>query len=193
MKSIVIFCGSSSGKNPAFVEKAFELGKKLAQESIQVIYGGAKVGVMGAVAEGCLEHGGEVIGVLPHFLSSKEVRHQHLTQMIMVESMHERKMTMNELSDGVIALPGGFGTMEELFEMLTWAQLGLHQKPIGILNVDGYYDHLFRFFDQMIHDGLLHEKFNSMVLKSDSMDDLLAQMRNYEPIEVPKWLDKDET
>lgn len=193
MKSIVVFCGSSSGKNHAYVEIAYELGKTLAQQGIKLIYGGAQVGVMGAVAQGCLDNNGEVIGVLPHFLSAKEIRHSELTEMIMVDSMHERKMKMHELSDGIIALPGGFGTMEELFEMLTWAQLGLHQNPIGILNIDGYYDHLFRFFEHMTQEKLLKDKYNTLVLKSNSINDLLKQMHNYQPIEVEKWIDKDNT
>ena len=193
MKSIVVFCGSSPGKNPEICEIAHNLGKKLAEEKIRVIYGGAQAGVMGAVANGCLENGGEVIGALPHFLSAKEIRHHALTEMFMVDSMHERKMKMNELSDGVIALPGGFGTLEELFEMLTWAQLGLHQKPIGILNIAGYFNHLFQFFEVMMSENLLKEKYRSLVLKSAEIGDLLLQIRNFQPIELEKWMKNEET
>ena len=137
MKSVTVFCGSSMGTDPIYKSQAFLLGKTLAQQNIKLIYGGAKVGLMGAVADGALSENGKVIGVLPHFLGTKEIAHESLTELIRVESMHERKTKMSELSEGVIALPGGFGTLEELFEMLTWGQLGLHQKPIGILNKIG--------------------------------------------------------
>src|SRR5687768_1380717 len=137
MKSVAIFCGSSSGSDSIYYSQAAMLGKILAHRKIQIVYGGAKVGLMGAVADGALKEGGKVIGVLPNFLKSKEIAHTGLTDLILVESMHERKLKMHELSDGIIALPGGFGTLEELFEMLTWSQLGLHKKPIGLLNING--------------------------------------------------------
>jgi uncharacterized protein (TIGR00730 family) len=136
MKSVTVFCGSSSGSNSVYATQAMLLGTALAHRKIRLIYGGAKIGLMGIIADAVLKEGGEVVGILPQFLSSKEIAHRGLTQLIMVDSMHERKTKMHELSDGVIALPGGFGTLEELFEMLTWAQLGLHQNPIGLLNVD---------------------------------------------------------
>src|SRR4030095_3484794 len=139
MKRITVFCGSSLGNGTNFRTQATLLGQVLAKRNIELVYGGANVGLMGAVADGVLSEGGKVIGVLPNFLKSKEIAHEQLTELILVDSMHERKTKMNELCDGVIALPGGFGTLEEFFEMLTWAQLGLHKKPIAILNIDGFY------------------------------------------------------
>jgi uncharacterized protein (TIGR00730 family) len=191
MKRITVFCGSSSGNKDIYRAYALQLGQTLAKQNIGLVYGGAKVGLMGAVADGCLQEGGKVIGVLPTFLGSKEIAHDGLTELIMVESMHERKTKMNELCDGVIALPGGFGTMEELFEMLTWAQLGLHGKPIGLLNVDGFYDHLVAMIESMVDNGLLKEINQSMLLVSDSIDKLLDQMKNYKAPAVGKWITKE--
>src|SRR5579871_5059480 len=139
MKRIVVFCGSSSGTDGVYAEQAYMTGATLAKLGIGLVYGGARVGLMGAVADGALAHGGEVIGVLPRFLSGKEIGHEGLTDLVLVDTMHERKMKMHDLSDGVITLPGGFGTMEEMFEMLTWGQLGIHRKPIGLLNIAGFY------------------------------------------------------
>lgn len=192
MKQVVVFCGSSSGNDPAYMAEAYQLGKTLALQNIGVVYGGAKVGLMGAVAQGSLDNGGSVIGVLPHFLSAKEIRHDGLSEMIMVETMHQRKAKMDELSDGIITLPGGFGTMEELFEMLTWAQLGLHKKPIGILNINGYYDELLALIDLMVNKQLLKPINRSMVLVADNINDLLDQMNQYKAPDVPKWIDKTE-
>ena len=192
MNSITIFCGSNSGTDPVFTNQALALGQTLAQLDIQVVYGGAKIGMMGAVADAALSSGGKVIGVIPWFLRKKEVAHEHLTELIMVESMHERKMKMHELSDGVIALPGGFGTLEELFEMLTWAQLGLHKKPIGILNIAGFYDALSALIQTMTDLGFLKESNRKMLLISDDIEDLLSQMKNYVAPEVGKWIEKEE-
>jgi uncharacterized protein (TIGR00730 family) len=180
MKSIAVFCASSRGVNDLYFDAAKKAGGTIALESIRVVFGGSKLGLMGAVADGALEKGGEVIGVLPTFMRKKELEHKGLTELIFVESMHERKLKMNDLSQGVIALPGGFGTFEELFEMLTWAQLGLHTKPIGILNVSGYYDKLLEMFEHMSESGLLRESCKEMVLVSEDMNDLLSKMRNYE-------------
>ncbi|WP_264554056.1 TIGR00730 family Rossman fold protein [Flavobacterium sp. N2038] len=192
MKSITVFCASSFGTEKIYEEQAVALGKTLAQQNIQLIYGGANVGLMGAVADGALNAGGTVIGVLPDFLRSKEIAHKGLTELILVESMHERKTKMNDLCDGVIALPGGFGTLEELFEMLTWAQLGLHKKPIAILNVNGYYDALLELLKTMTEKGLLKEANQKMLLVSPDIDDLLNQMKNYTPPAVGKWINKEE-
>lgn len=191
MKSISVFCGSSSGTDIEFQTTASELGRKLASENIRLVYGGAKVGLMGAVANGALERSGTVIGVLPVFLKAKEIAHNGLTELILVETLHERKTRMNDLSDGVIALPGGFGTLEEYFEMLTWGQLGLHEKPMGILNVNGYYDELFSFLDSMVNKGLLKESNRKMILISNNMDDLLAKMRAYKAPQGSKWIRKE--
>ncbi len=188
MKRITVFCGSSLGNNDIYQLQATLLGKTLAKQNIELVYGGAKIGLMGAVAEGALNSGGKVIGVLPKFLRSKEIAHEGLTQLILVDSMHERKTKMNELSDGVIALPGGFGTLEELFEMLTWGQLGLHQKPIAILNINGFYDSLMALLQTMVDKGLLKEVNQKMLLTSDNINDLLNKMRNYIAPVVGKWI-----
>lgn len=180
MKSICVYCASGIGKNPIYGETAYETGKLLATYGIEVVYGGAKIGVMGKLAEGALDHKGKVIGIIPDFLKTKEIAHDGLQELITVETMHERKALMQEKSDGFIALPGGFGTMEELFEILTWAQLDLHRKPIGILNVNGYYDALIQLIEHMIQEGLLKEQYRKMVLVSDSIEDLVSQMNLYE-------------
>ncbi|MCE3225746.1 MAG: Rossman fold protein family [Bacteroidetes bacterium] len=192
IKRIVVFCGSSPGTEKKFEEQAYELGKTLARRKIGLVYGGAKVGLMGAVANGALESGGEVIGVLPNFLKSKEIAHANLTQLIMVESMHERKLKMHELSDAVITLPGGFGTMEEFFEMLTWGQLGLHKKPIAILNVNGFYDELLSLVQTMVNKGFLKKLNQDMLLSSDNINDLLGKIISYKAPEVGKWISKEE-
>src|SRR3954462_563328 len=163
MKSITVFCGSSFGTEEIYKEQAVLLGQTLAKQNIKLIYGGANVGLMGAVADGVLNAGGEAIGVLPNFLRSKEIAHLGLTELILVESMHERKTKMSDLCEGVIALPGGFGTLEELFEMLTWAQLGLHKKPIAILNTNGFYDSLIELTKTMVEKGLLKDVNQKML------------------------------
>lgn len=192
MKRITVFCASSFGTEKIYEEQAIALGKTLAEQNIELVYGGANVGLMGAVADGTLNAGGKVIGVLPDFLRSKEIAHQGLTELILVESMHERKTKMNDLCDGVIALPGGFGTLEELFEMLTWAQLGLHKKPIAVLNINGFYDSLIELLKVMVEKGVLKEVNAEMLLVSDTIDDLLIQMKNYTAPTVGKWIDKKE-
>lgn len=191
MKNITVFCGSSFGTDEIFREQAQLLGKTLAKQNIGLVYGGANVGLMGVVADGALSENGTVIGVLPNFLRSKEIAHLGLTELIVVESMHERKTKMNDLCDGVIALPGGFGTLEELFEMLTWAQLGLHKKPIAILNINGFYDSLIELTETMVEKGLLKEVNQKMLLVSDNIPDLLEKMKNYIPPTVGKWIDKE--
>ena len=191
MKRITVFCGSSSGSYEIYEVIARSVGEELANDNIEVVYGGAKVGLMGAVANGALAKGGQVIGVLPNFLKTKEIAHQGLTELISVESMHERKTKMNELCDGVIALPGGFGTLEELFEMLTWAQLGLHSKPIGILNINGYYDSLITLVDTMIDNGFIKNIHKDMILISNEVDDLIDKMKNYNAPIVEKWISKE--
>ena len=191
MKKITVFCGSSFGTDEIFTTQATLLGEALAKREIELVYGGANVGLMGAVADGVLNHKGKVIGVLPHFLQSKEIAHKNLSELILVETMHERKTKMNELCDGVIALPGGFGTLEELFEMLTWAQLGLHTKPIAILNINNFYDPLLEMLKTMVEKGLLKEINRKMLLVSDNIDNLLQQMENYIAPTVGKWITTD--
>lgn len=188
MKRIAVYCGSSSGSDEIFRETAYEVGEVLAQNNIELVYGGAKIGLMGAVADGVLENNGNAIGVLPHFLAEKELQHIRLTEIIFVETMHERKAKMSELSDGFIGLPGGFGTMEELFEMMTWSQLSLHKKPIGILNINGYYDSLIEFIRTMYENGFLQKEYLDLLIVSDHIQDLLVRMKNYEPIKSEKWL-----
>jgi uncharacterized protein (TIGR00730 family) len=191
MKRITVFCGSSFGNEGNYKLQATLLGQTLAKQNIELVYGGANVGLMGSIADGVLSEGGKVIGVLPNFLKSKEIAHEGLTELILVNSMHERKTKMNDLCEGVIALPGGFGTLEEFFEMLTWAQLGLHKKPIAILNIDGFYDSLCDLIQTMVDKGFLKEINQQMLLVSDNIDDLLNKMRNYVAPTVGKWINKE--
>jgi uncharacterized protein (TIGR00730 family) len=193
MKRIAVFCGSSSGSEEIYREQALLLGKLLAEQNIGLVYGGARIGLMGAVADGVLDHGGEVTGVLPNFLGSKEIAHDQLTELIMVDSMHERKLKMHDLSDGFIALPGGFGTFEELFEILTWAQLGLHSKPIGLLNVNRFYDPLYKMLETMVSHGFLKPFHQSILLLDTDMRRLLERMYAYEAPPVPKWISREKT
>lgn len=188
MKSISVFCGSSNGFDEIYSTEATQLGQKLAERNISLIYGGAKIGLMGAVANGVLEKGGNAIGVLPEFLSIKEVAHENLTQLFIVQTMHERKTKMNELCDGVIAMPGGFGTLEEVFEMLTWAQLSLHKKPIGFLNINGFFDELISFLSKTVEKGFLKKENFDMILVSNNIDNLLDLMKNFVPADVKKWI-----
>lgn len=193
MKKVSVFCGSSTGTEPEFRKSAEELGKYLADKKIEIIYGGAKVGLMGAVADGALRNGGRVTGVLPRFLNQKEIAHEGLTSLIMVETMHERKLRMNELSEGVIALPGGYGTLEELFEMITWGQLGLHRKPVGILNINGFYDPLSVLLENMVIKGFLKESNRRMLMTANNPADLIKTMERYSPPTETKWINSRES
>ncbi|GAB4242245.1 MAG: TIGR00730 family Rossman fold protein [Ekhidna sp.] len=192
MNSVTVFCASSKGKNPEFAKSAYELGVTLAYQHITLIYGGAKIGLMGAVADGSLSRGGRVIGVIPDFLKTKEVAHDRLSELITVKTMHERKTQMSELADGFIILPGGFGTLEEFFEILTWAQLGLHQKPIGLLNIGGYYDHLISLFDQMEKQELIRSTNRKLLVIGEGIDELLEKMNHFEPAFVKNWISDSE-
>jgi uncharacterized protein (TIGR00730 family) len=187
MKRITVYCGSNTGSNEMFKVKAYELGKALAHDGIELVYGGAKVGLMGAVANGVLNNGGKAIGVLPRFLARKELLHDDLTELILVDTMHERKAKMVELSDGFIALPGGFGTLDELFEVLTWGQLSLHHHPVALLNTDEYYNGLLDFVETMIRNGFVKEEYRDMLLVSSDIETLLEMMKTYEPITNEKW------
>ena len=193
MKRICVYCGSSPGKLPEYREAARELGKEMACQSLGLVYGGASVGVMGAVADGILEAGGSAIGVLPYFFATKEVAHDSLDELIVVNSMHERKARMADLSDGFIALPGGWGTFEEIFEMLTWAQLGLHEKPCGLLNVSGYYDDLYRFLEQAVEQRFVKEEFRPMIMMDQTPAGLLERFSSYRAPRVKKWIGPEET
>lgn len=190
IQSLAIFCGSSQGNNPRFTLIAQELGKYLALNQIKMIYGGAHVGLMGKVADSCLHNNGHVVGVIPRFLSQKEIVHEGLTEIIETKSMHERKALMEELADGFIAIPGGFGTLDELFEILTWAQLGLHTKPIGILNVDNFYTPLISMLETMENNQLLKPIHKNMLLVSESMEELLTKIKAYQAPVLPKWIKK---
>ncbi len=193
MRSITVFCGSSLGSEDIYKEQAFMVGETLAKQQITLVYGGAKYGLMGAVADGALKHGGKVIGVLPYFLKNKEIAHKNITELISVDTMHERKAVMNELCDGFITLPGGFGTMEELFEIMTWSQLGLHGKPIGLLNINGFYNIFNELIQSMVTKGFVKETNQKMLLVNNQIDALLHQMVNYIPPVTDRWLSEETT
>ncbi|WP_394748535.1 LOG family protein [Spongiimicrobium salis] len=192
MESIVVFCGSSDGNDEKVMEQAYQLGKNLATRGIHLVYGAAKIGVMGKVAQGALDHGGTVLGVIPEFLKVKEVFHNGLTELIVTDNMHQRKLKMHERSDGIMMLPGGFGTLEEFFEMLTWAQLGLHPYPIGILNVNSFYDPLMNMLKTMVAQGFVKQENYDMILIDESIEGLLSKMESYRPLPVPKWIKKEQ-
>jgi len=179
MKSTVVYCGSGFGTDKNFKIQAELVGSTLAKRGIQIVYGGAVTGLMGTVANAALAEGGRVIGVLPHFLQTKEIAHSTLTELLFVQTMHERKNLMNDLCDSVLVLPGGFGTMEEFFEMITWATLGLHRKAIGILNVDGFYDELILFMQTMVKKQFVKQGSLDLILVSGQLEDLLAKMTNF--------------
>ena len=190
MQRVCVFCGSSLGADPVYAAAAVSLGRLLAAEELTLVYGGARVGLMGAVADAVLGAGGQAIGVLPDFLKRKEVEHTGLTELVIVSSMHERKARMAELADAFIALPGGMGTLEEFCEIVTWAQLGLHEKPCGLLNVHGYYDPLLEYVARMADEGFMREKHKGLVLSAESPAELLATMRTFQPIRMEKWVDR---
>lgn len=192
MKGIVVFCGSSEGTDPKFAQDAYDLGSKLAKEGIGLIYGGAKIGIMGKVAQGALDHNGRVVGVIPDFLKRKEVYHDGLSELIITQNMHDRKRKMHELSDGILMLPGGFGTLEEFFEMLTWAQLGLHSYPIAILNTNRFYDELLQMLKKMVEKGFVKTENLDAILVDDNIDTLLEKMEAFEPLPNPKWMTKEQ-
>jgi uncharacterized protein (TIGR00730 family) len=193
MKSVCVYCGSSPGKSPRYREAARELGHEMVARGFDLVYGGAGIGVMGAVADAVLERGGEVTGVIPYSLSTKEVAHDGLTELIVVSSMHERKAKMADLADAFVALPGGWGTCEEIFEMLTWAQLGFHEKPCGLLNVAGYYDSLFAFLEHAVVERFVREEYRPMMIMEDDPAALLDRFAVYQAPQVRKWLGPEET
>lgn len=193
MKRICVFCGSSSGTRPVYRSAAQALGRSLAEQGLELVYGGGNVGLMGTVADACLAAGGQVIGVIPQALMGKEVagrhlEHRQLTRLEVVDSMHTRKARMAELADGFIALPGGFGTFEEFCEIITWGQLGFHTKPCGLLNVEGYYDALLGLFDHAVAEGFLRQENRQLVLTAQEPDTLLAAMGRYQAEPVTKWI-----
>jgi len=191
LTSVAVFCGSSEGNDTIIISQAKKLGETLAKQNIALIYGGSKIGVMGKVAQGVLEHKGKAIGVIPEFLKMKEVVHLGLYKLITTKNMHQRKVKMHKLSDGFIALPGGFGTLEELFEIITWAQLGLHQKPIGLLNTNGFYNDLIELLEKMVVKGFLKMENLELLIVDDNIESLLDKMKAFKPMQVPKWLNID--
>lgn len=193
MKSICVFAGSNAGTKTEYTRAARELGRRAAERGLRVVYGGGRVGLMGELADAALGAGGEVVGVIPEALLRKEVGHGALTDLRVVDTMHERKALMSDLSDAVIALPGGLGTLEELFEMLTWGQLGIHRKPCGLLNAAGYYDDLLDFLDKAVREGFVRTEHRRMILSSPDTDELLDGMLAYQPPHVAKWLGRGET
>jgi len=191
--SICVFAASSPGSDPAFAAAARELGAALVSRGYGLVYGGASVGLMGAVADSVLEAGGRVIGVMPDFLVAKEIAHKHISELKITASMHERKTVMASLANGFVALPGGFGTLEEFFEVLTWGQLALHGKPCALLNVSGYYDSLLAFLDSAVTKRLLRAENRALVLVSSNVGELLDQVQAYAPPATTKWISTDRT
>jgi uncharacterized protein (TIGR00730 family) len=191
IRRLCIFCGSSAGNRPAYRRAAEEIGSYLAKNEIAIVFGGGKVGLMGIVADSALAAGGEVIGVIPEHLMGREVGHCGLTKLHVVASMHERKALMADLSDAFLALPGGFGTFDEFCEVLTWSQLGLHQKPCGLLNVEGYFTPVLAMFDRAVADGFLRKENREIVLASDNLPEMMDKMRSWHPVVVEKWLDRE--
>lgn len=191
--TICVFCGSSVGNDSAFQQTAQALGRTLAEKGITLVYGGGNIGLMGVIADAVPGGGGSVIGVIPKMLVDKELAHHGVTDLRIVGSMHERKALMADLAEGFIALPGGYGTIEEFSEVLTWGQLGLHSKPIGILNVSGYFDHFLRFLDHSVQTRLLRPEHRRLVLEATSVDELLQSMTEWHATPMPKWIAADET
>lgn len=193
MNAVCVFCGSRFGEPDSYRRAAERLGAVIAERGLRLVYGGGRVGLMGVVADAALSRGGEVIGIIPTVLADREVPHGGLTKLVLTQSMHERKARMAELADGFIALPGGFGTLEEFCEMLTWGQLGIHRKPLGLLDVDHFFDPLVAFFDQMVGQGFVPPLYRSLVLREESAARLLDSFAAYEPPEIPRWAVVGET
>ncbi|MCP5005086.1 MAG: TIGR00730 family Rossman fold protein [Planctomycetes bacterium] len=194
MKRICVFCGSNSGAQVAYTNVAQQLGKAIVSQGMGLVYGGGNVGLMGVIANAVLQEKGEVIGVIPHALAKKEVAHQGLTELRQVSSMHKRKAVMGELSDGFIAMPGGFGTFEELFEVVTWAQLGLHTKPIGLLNVEGFFDLLLEFLNNVHRENFVQTKYRHLIIESNSPEKLLHMLIQHSTSEkLPRFIDWEDT
>ena len=192
MKSISVFCGSSEGNDNYIISQSYSLGVEFAKNDITLVYGAARIGVMGQVAKGVIDNNGKTIGVIPEFLKLKEVYHRNLSELIVTENMHQRKVIMYEKSDGFIILPGGFGTMDEFFEITTWGQLGLHSKPIGILNLNGFYDDLIALGNTMVKKGFLKQSNFEAVVIDTTIKGLLDKMNNYKALSFPKWLNKEQ-
>lgn len=193
MKSVCVFCGGNPGRNPAYLEAARSFGEQLARNGLELVYGGAQVGLMGAVADAALVHGGEVYGVIPEFIAAREIAHLGVTKLEVVSSMHERKAKMADRADAFVALPGGFGTLDEIFEILTWSQLGLHRKPCAVLNIAGYFDGLLTFLDHAAEEQLLRPEYRAMLLVESDPARLVARLREHQPPAVEVWLKPGQT
>lgn len=193
IRRICVFCGSNRGSEQPYIDAAHALGKLLAQEGIALVYGGGSVGLMGEVADAVLSAGGEAIGVIPHALWAREVGHRGLTDLRIVDTMHERKAMMADLADAFIALPGGLGTLEEIFEIWTWAQLGLHQKPLGFLDIDGFYAPLMQFLDRAVRQAFLKEQHRAIAIVETDPAALLRRFESWRPPRVEKWITREET
>ena len=190
LRSVCVYCGSNAGSRPVYAQRAAELGTRLAREGLALVYGGGNVGLMGVVADAVLEAGGEVIGVIPQQLVDFEVAHRGVTRLEVVGSMHERKARMFELADAFVALPGGFGTLDEMFEMLTWRQLGLGEKPCAFLDIEGFYAPLMTMVDRMVDERFLHAEQRQDLWHGDDVDALFAWLRDYRPARASKWMDE---
>ena len=190
MKSICVYCGSNAGNKPVYAERAQALGARIAAEGLQLVYGGGNVGLMGIVADAVLAHGGEVVGVIPEQLVQWEVAHKGVTRLEVVANMHERKARMFDLADAFVALPGGFGTLDEMFEMLTWRQLGLGKKPCAFLDVDGFYAPLIGMIDRMVEERFLHAEQRQDLWHGEDIGTMLEWMQNYQPAQASKWIDE---
>lgn len=193
LRAICVFCGSNPGVQPIYGQVAAELGAALARRGLVTVYGGARVGLMGRVADGALRAGGRVVGVLPRFLAGKEIAHADLTELVLVESMHERKAHMADRADAFIALPGGFGTLEELFEIVTWSQLQLHRKPCGVLNIEGFYDPLCAQIDYAVRDGFLTPAHRELLVVESEIEALLDRLARHEVAPGRKWTELEKT
>lgn len=193
MKRICVFCGSNAGSRPEYRAETWALGEAIVQRGLALVYGGGNVGLMGVLADAVLELGGEVIGVIPDSLMRKEVGHTGITDLRVVDSMHERKAMMSDLADAFIALPGGLGTFEELFEIVTWAQLGIHGKPCGLLNIEGYYDRLLEFINHAVEEEFLKPQHAKLICASDSVADLFTQLETFKSPIVQKWMNREGT
>jgi hypothetical protein len=192
MKRICVFCGSCSGGNPKYRQLALQTGAEIARRGFELVYGGGNVGLMGAVADSALEHGARVIGIIPDGLLAREVGHRHITELRTVASMHERKAVMADLSDGFVALPGGYGTFDEFFEIVTWAQLGMHSKPCALLNACGYYDPILAMIDKADEEQFLRPQHRKLVLVGTEIAEVLDKMDAYRaPETIEKWIDRD--
>jgi len=191
LQRLCVFCGSSKGSNPAHLAAAQNLGRELAQRGLGLVYGGGNIGLMGALADAALAAGGHIIGVIPEALLAKEVGHRGLPDLRIVKTMHERKALMAELIDGFIALPGGFGTFEEFFEVLTWSQLGLHSKPCGVLNISGFFDPLLELINHSVSEGFVRATHRELVIVETDLERLLERMANFQAPPIHKWIGRD--